>query len=351
MKIYLFAYTKTNLGDDLFLYILLNRYKSIDFYINIQEKDRNSKFIQSFENLHLVDGEDKYNVNIEDYDAFIYIGGSIFMENDISIKKLYRLNKLIRDCKNINIPFYYISSNFGPYYTEEYYDLACNTFEFCEDVCFRDRASKKLFEDKKSTRYAPDLVFTLNKKSKEKIKGSVGISLIDTKNREKLQNSEEQYISFLVKNICYLIEQGKKIYLYSFCEYEGDNNCSNKVLKQLPEEYKNSVIEVIYKGETEEYINLYSKMEYAICTRFHSMILSTIFRQKLMVISYSNKISNVFKELKLGKKCYELKELGKTKTFEINNYKKISYIRLLKIKIVAKKQLKKINKEIITHKH
>ena len=36
-KVLLFTYSKANFGDDLFVYILANRYKNIEFYIQIQE--------------------------------------------------------------------------------------------------------------------------------------------------------------------------------------------------------------------------------------------------------------------------------------------------------------------------
>ena len=35
-KVLLFTYSKANFGDDLFVYILANRYKNIEFYIQIQ---------------------------------------------------------------------------------------------------------------------------------------------------------------------------------------------------------------------------------------------------------------------------------------------------------------------------
>ena len=48
-KVLLFTYSKANFGDDLFVYILANRYKNIEFYIQIQEP----KYKKAFERAKL----------------------------------------------------------------------------------------------------------------------------------------------------------------------------------------------------------------------------------------------------------------------------------------------------------
>ena len=59
----------------------------------------------------------------DEFDAYVYIGGSIFMEGG----KVYNLSEKFFDfvnrCKNKNIPFCYISCNYGPYQTKEYFEL------------------------------------------------------------------------------------------------------------------------------------------------------------------------------------------------------------------------------------
>ena len=157
MKIRIIAYIRKNLGDDLFIKILLDKYKNVDFYIN----SVNSKYtdiLEQHDNLTVIkEQEENFNhMQPTDYDAYIYIGGSIFMENG----KVYNLDNGCRDfikkCYDNNIPFFYVSSNFGPYQTQEYFKLAQETFKVRKDISFRDKCSYQLFQDIQTVRYAQE---------------------------------------------------------------------------------------------------------------------------------------------------------------------------------------------------
>lgn len=76
-----------------------------------------------------------------------------------------------KKCKMLNRPFYYISSNYGPYQTQRYFDLSKKTFENCTDLCFRNKYSYELFKDINTIRYAPDVLFSydIGECKKEKI--------------------------------------------------------------------------------------------------------------------------------------------------------------------------------------
>ena len=78
-KILLFAYTKPNLGDNLFIYMLLKKYTNVDFYIHVVEKEY-EQIYNNFTNIHfLYTGRILDEINIEEFDAYLYIGGSIFI--------------------------------------------------------------------------------------------------------------------------------------------------------------------------------------------------------------------------------------------------------------------------------
>jgi len=68
-----------------------------------------------------------------------------------------------------------------------------------------------------------------------------------------------------------------------------------------------SVLE--YNGNLDEFISRYSEFEYMLCSRFHSMILSCLFNQKMYVLSYSNKLNNAIKDLSLLHEYHNLKDL------------------------------------------
>ena len=65
-----------------------------------------------------------------------------------------------------------------------------------------------------------DLLFSYKIDDIEKEKNSVGISVIDLELREDLKHKEEEYIKFLVRNIEKFLQEGKNIYLFSFCKEE-----------------------------------------------------------------------------------------------------------------------------------
>lgn len=98
-KVFIMAYARENVGDDLFIITLLERYKDIDFYIEIKEMSF-AKAFKDYTNLTIIEkGNENFENKIaEQYDAYIYIGGSIFMEGG----KVYNLgskcNQFMREC-------------------------------------------------------------------------------------------------------------------------------------------------------------------------------------------------------------------------------------------------------------
>lgn len=333
MNIYLIAYTKQNLGDDLFTSMLISKYPNVNFDINIEKTCYGDSF-KKYSNVNIINKKRNLEeIEITKYDAIVYIGGSIFMEQKNGLYKLREINKFIKEAKKKNIPFFYINCNFGPYTTNEYLELARDTFSYCEDVCFRDKYSYDLFKDIKNVRYIPDLVLSYELNNLPKKENTVGISVIDLSIREELKELENEYIQTLKNNIEDYQRSGKIVYLFSFCEYEGDENTIKKIENYIIDKEKLKIVK--YIGNIEEFLNIYSQMEYMICARFHSMIISANLKQKVMVLSYSDKITNVIKDLEFP---YTIKNfndkilaLGDFKIAETNNLKNESEKQLSKL--------------------
>ena len=68
-------YARANLGDDLFLQILLERYSNVQFYINIDKEF--SHIVKNHKNVTIVEKQPETfeNRKPEEYDGYIYIGG------------------------------------------------------------------------------------------------------------------------------------------------------------------------------------------------------------------------------------------------------------------------------------
>lgn len=212
-KVFLMAYARKNLGDDIFIKMLLEKYPKIDFFMRIKEKEFLEGLVK-YKNLKILIGEDTdeelYKMNEDEFDAYVYIGGSIFMEGG----KVYNLSEKFFDfvnrCKNKNIPFCYISCNYGPYQTKEYFELSKRNFSICSDICFRDKYSYNLFKDIDNVRYAPDFAFNYKIPQNEKIENSIGITVINLDIRHDLKHIAQEYHKFLINNINYYLKKGYK---------------------------------------------------------------------------------------------------------------------------------------------
>lgn len=327
MKIFVKFYAARNLGDDLFLKMLIDRYKNIDFYTFSSRQEDYEDCMEQYKNLAFTDKRlEELDEEMNRYDAYIYIGGSIFMESEQSIEANKKQLEILDKCKKINKPFFYIGSNFGPYKTEEYFELIKNVLSKSTDACFRDQYSYNLFKELENVRYAPDVIFGYDIPKIEKIKDTVGISVIKPSLRKSLTGYDDKYYSFLVKNIVNCIDCGNEVHLFSFCDVaEEDEEAILEITNRLPEGYKDRVNSHLYNGSIEEFVSNYGRMEYMVCTRFHSMILSNILRQKAYILSYSDKIDNVIKDLDLTDKFVDIRNIQDDTILDINDFSVMNY--------------------------
>ena len=302
-KVLLLGYVRKNIGDDLFIAMLLNRYKELDFLLRVDDEYYYEPFSKYKNCSIIVTRDDILKQDMSDISACIYVGGSIFIEYERSISYRRAFNKFLKISKESGIPFYYMSSNFGPYNTQDYYDLCEEAFNFVEGITFRDKSSYNTFKHINGVRYAPDLVFGLGIRKGRKIKNSVGISLVDLSlpvRGEEINKLDSKYLLMLKNNIEKFIDEGKEVYLFSFCEHEGDLKTIERLLDIMDDSYQTIINIIDYRGKDGDlysFVKLYSRMENTICTRFHSLVMSLVFKQKLMVVSYSNKLNNLLDDI------------------------------------------------------
>lgn len=347
-KVFLMAYLRKNFGDDLFVKMLLEKYRNIDFYIKHDQKEY-IDVLDKYDNLHVLYGKDTdeelYKMDVNEYDAYIYIGGSIFMEGGACYNLSEKFYDFVKRCKENAKPFCYISCNYGPYQTQEYFELSKKNFKECTDICFRDLYSYNLFKDIDTVRYAPDFAFSCDTPKVEKQKDTVGITVIDLNIRKELKSKNDQYIEFLKRNIKKYISSGKDVFLFSFCKNEGDENTIENILKLFPNE--NHLHAVKYDGDVDKFLKSYNMMEYMICARFHAMILSSIVKQKMYIMSYSKKIDRVIEDLELGLPIMHINELKENDELSIEDFKMVDNERIHQISKEAKNQDEAIRKYII----
>lgn len=321
MKVFVKFYAELNLGDDLFLKILLERYPDTTFVINARKeykeifKDYNNlevyqakativsrnifyrayRFLlgkvslKKYKQLLNSNLKKAYESKFKESDVFLSIGGSIFMQPKIlpaySDIELYNLANM--HFNNI----FYLGCNFGPYIDEDYRKSYESIFQKATDVCFREEASLNMFPMSKNIRNKPDIVFSLDMSKESKVKNSVGFSVITARNGI----DEDSYIKKYVDLIKFYQKNNHKIYLFSFCSKEGDNKTIELIVNRLTD--VNNINKVFYDGNIDSFLKIYSSVDKMYCCRFHSMILSMLYGQKLVPIVYSKKMTNVLEEI------------------------------------------------------
>ena len=74
-KIFVMAYLRNNLGDDLFVSELVKRYKDVEFFIDVVDP-MYAKAFKENKNVRVMlnKKEDFDKIDIEKYDGFVYIG-------------------------------------------------------------------------------------------------------------------------------------------------------------------------------------------------------------------------------------------------------------------------------------
>lgn len=289
-KIYVKAYTRLNLGDDLFVFVLCTRYPEHQFYI--KEHLPYTNVFKKINNINIV--HDITNIK---FDAIVYIGGSIFIENGAS--SISRVLDLKKEIIKENIPTHIIGANFGPYTSDEYFStIKNNIFPFVKSITFRDKYSYNLFNDMNNVHYAPDVIFSIDtSKLKKDDNKEVGISIIHHLERKKLKINYEKYINKLYEISKHYMSLGYNIRLFSFCEYEKDMVAINELIAKFTKQELQHVIISNYKGDIEKIIREIYGLKLFITSRFHSIILGLRLNIPIIPICYSTKSTYVLEDL------------------------------------------------------
>lgn len=307
-RVMIYAYTNFNLGDDLFIKVLCERYPNTRFVLHApSEYEMNFKELNNI-TLYRSDSifsrvvnfilrSFNFNMTIRKLiarqcDAIVNIGGSIFMQQK-NWKKRIKNREKVQDK-----PFFLLGANFGPYSDEEYYISYKELFKKYTDICFRDKYSYDLFKDLGNVRMADDVIFQLGKgKILTQRENNIIISVIKPSVRKHLANFDNIYYEKIKDITIYCIEKGYKVTLMSFCENEGDEEAIEAIEDLIPKPYLNKVIKHSYKFNIEQTLNIIAKSSFVVGTRFHAMILGWVYNKPVFPIAYSRKMINVMKDI------------------------------------------------------
>lgn len=324
-KVFLYAYDKQNLGDDLFVHTIAKRYPDTRFYIWSDKKNR--KTFRSLRNLKVVDKNStfvgllnrlrasfvpRYRAWLEGRcQAVVYIGGSIFMEYE-NWKQI--LNWWSYEVQNY--PFYIIGANFGPYRSEAFRQGLAEIFLQAQDVCFRDQYSYNMFCNVPTVRCAPDILFSYPIKKVNVVSKQIFVSPINCATRKEgeciLSAYSDKYFATLTKLLKDYLADGYSLVFASFCNEEGDD----QAIKRLTDELclmadENKIRCLFYDGTNiDEMLAGIASSEYVIATRFHATILALSSGRPVFPIVYSNKTINTLKDIGFRGNYVDLRDMG-----------------------------------------
>lgn len=352
MKIFVAGYWNQNLGDDLFLDLICRHYYMHDFYI-IAGDSAMSSFV-GINNLHQVKIpllikflfhlqnrlrlHNKINILQKEQikaatkcDIYCELGGSLFNEPHQGMDHQYEMRKQI---VNISKNYLLLGSNFGPFYHQYQVDKYRNLFNKMSKIWLRDRYSAKLFDELDNVSYAPDLVFATDMQQYQSINdGYVLFSVIDVERRFG-HEINQKYQIFMHRLIQSFIKKKRSVILMSFCANDGDL----KVAKKLKRDAHSSFVQVFNHTSIPESLRVISHAQQIVATRYHSMILGWLFQKPTMVLSYSEKINHVVKDLFPSQSLLSIDDL------DINSdVNKFTYNCPADIKKITQQTLKQLN--------
>lgn len=348
------GYWGNNLGDDLFLEALCNRYPNVQFtisgkknFISVFKNIKNLNVIQQKNNFitkltnkiyskyGILTPYDKLGFN---YDGYVEIGGSIFiLPNKENIVDMWLKRRKFIIERNTN--YFIIGSNFGPYFFQKQLIEYRNFFSKVTSINFRDLNSYEMFSDMPNVNVAPDVVLNIDDEKYTVIKKNnyVVISVVNLKIKAKSPGSEE-LISFdkefedkLLELTLYYLSHGyDEVVLMSFCESEGDLKTCKNIVNRIREINYRKRVEIFSHRDINKSLNIINGASLIIASRFHAMILGWVFQKPTIVIGYSGKTQQTVDYLNVNQKVLNVEEFIKLSVEEINNFQFLIDINTLK---------------------
>ena len=351
----IYAYTHFNVGDDLFIKILCERYPNTRFILHAPREYK--KTFKEINNMHLYPNDSifirgfnyvfrklhMYNFSqhliAKTCDLVVHIGGSLFIQN-INWRDDLRNTKAL---KIKDKPFFLLGPNFGPFHDQAFYLEHRDIFKQYTDICFREKHSYNLFKDLSNVRLADDIVFQLKKQNVQQTEKSVVISVIKPSIRKSLESYDAVYYEKISDITVDLIEKGYNITLMSFCEFEGDQEAIESIMKLVPTKHSQMITKHFYKHNLEDTLNIIARSSFVIATRLHAMILGWVYNKPVFPIVYNDKMTYIMSDIGFKGLSSDFKRLHTLKSDQVLKSIEINAIDVSKQTVSAEKHFEKLD--------
>lgn len=317
-KIFVNGYADNNLGDDLFFDQLFTRYPNSDFYMNLEKVPESLNKYSNCTFIFKQKGD--FFKFLSQMDVYVLIGGSMFQEPNSFTTMITRWLKtfiLFIFLKFKKVKISCIGFNFGPIRTKTFIRLYKILFGLADYLSVRDEATFNLFKDNKKMHHYPDIVFgSQNIEMVIKKRESLGISIMDFGPNIPFQQEYNTFMIQLLKKI----DKSIPVNIYGFQNSQeiSDEQVINSILLGLDR----NVNVILYNGTNlHEFIKSYGSNCLTVTTRFHSVVLSLLNKQRFLSVNYNIKVDNLLNMLDVTYPQVSIRDLAKKN--EIINYSKM----------------------------
>jgi len=317
---YVIAYTANNLGDDMFVFHLCNKYPLTLFHLVCPKEFQES--FQLINNIQLYESEYAFISHIAKQsihlDMQIYIGGSIFMQPQDDSQILSKIDSVKQKRLFKHIPFSVLGANFGPFTKQNHLDIYTEWFSEIDDICFRDKYSYDLFSSASNIRWAPDILLNYPLSLDTKTSNIISISCIHNNGRIGLpQYSESDYINALLAIAENYYELGYTIQFASFCNHQKDAYIANEIGTKMQNHERIKFLS--YSNNIDGFLKAFLNSKYIIGTRFHSVILGWLAGIPTFPIAYNTKMLHVLQDYRFDGNWTYIDDLKNLNFEYINN--------------------------------
>lgn len=321
-RVFLDCIYEKNLGDDLLIKTVCDRYKNTLFifpsYFHDISKNNisNLKIIKVNEYIYRLLRKVCFKFNkmnvidkqiIKKCDYVITVGGSMFVE----------YNKNSKDYKftwyeNLKKPYFIIGVNIGPIYTKEYLlNLKSSAIQNARDVCVRDKKSYEMVKDMKNVRCGSDMIFSYDvsqyKENNHTNKVIISVINCERKRNQMKHVDSQKYEEIILQLISYFQSKDYEIELISFCKEEGDEETINEIINKSDNK---DISFYFYDGNIDETIAELNTASIIVGTRFHANILGLLLGKTIIPIIYNDKTKNLLDDIHFKGKYIDMEHLN-----------------------------------------
>lgn len=304
MNVLLEAYLERNFGDDLFVTLLINRYRNHRFYL-LDDRKKGYALVgdSRFGNVCLITEEEAFS-DMQKFGAYLLVGGDFYHANGDYHARVRRAKAIHENGGYVLI----LGASLYKTYPADRLPFVQEFFRFVDVMTLRERTSyaqcEALMPDSCAL-LSSDMAFTLaseyGKKQERKGIRKLGISV-----RRKMDGTEEQF-----KVYCKTItdvtmahlnanEDNRVCFLALSTSGFDDRDVIDQIRGLLPHGMNNRIDEIEYSRDVYSFMDEVSTCDALICTRFHSLCLALIQEKPFYPINYEAKVENLLKDIGFG---------------------------------------------------